>query len=197
MRTLALVIVLGSVPAAADLLKMKQVDSTNMHMADQRGAMHWSEDITVTVDLGAKGRVQVLSKGTRGEHNLDVINNTNYNTDETTTWTTAWKGAWKIEKGALVMQLGLVKDDCKAEKDDNGTKTPMTCKAAKNAVMRCSAASVELEVGTKKQKTAAWRCAPDDARDLGESPSSWLLGKKRCIEVHAGRMMPMSFVPCP
>ncbi|MFN0246537.1 MAG: hypothetical protein ACKV2T_06490 [Kofleriaceae bacterium] len=199
MRALATIGVLAvASPVAAEVLEMRQFDSTNVHMANQAGATHSSEDISITVNLGGNGRVTVLSKGTRKEHVLDVINGTNYNTDETTTWVTGWKGGWKIVKGALVMELGTVKDTCTAEKTEQGTKSAMTCKAARDGmVMRCSATSVKIEVGAKKtKKVAAWKCASEDERDIGESPTTWWLGKGRCIEVRAGRMMPLSFGPC-
>lgn len=197
MRALVLAAVLAAAPnARAEVLTMRVFDSTNLHMANHAGAMHWSEDITITVNLGAKGRAQVLSKGARGDHHMDVIGNATHNTDTKTTWTTAWKGGWKIVKGVLVLELGLVKDSCEKVKEEQGSKTTETCKAARqSAVMRCSTETVE--VGDKKTKVSAWRCATDDARDLGESPTSWLLGKKRCIQVNAGRKMPMSYAPCP
>lgn len=196
MRALLLIAVLGA-PASAEVLTMRQVDATNMHMADQRGARNWREDMTVTVNLGAKGRVTVDSKGMRRDHAMDVFDGRTYNTDDTTTWTTSWKGTWKITKGALVMDLALVKDACTAELDEQGTKTKKACKAArKSAVMRCTTTSVEVDVDAKKRNVAAWQCATDDARDLGESPTTWWLGKDRCIEVHAGRMTSMSFGAC-
>jgi hypothetical protein len=195
MRVLALLVVLGVSSAGAEVLTMRQVDSTNVHMANQRGAINSREDITITVDLGAKGRLDVVSKGMRGEHNLDVINGTNYNTDEKTTWTTTWNGTWTITKGALALDLALVKDTCSAVREEQGTKTVKTCRAArKNALIRCTSTSVAIE-GAKK-KAAAWQCGSDDPRDVGESPQTWWLGKDRCIEVHAGRMMAMSFAPC-
>jgi len=184
-------------PVAADVLKMRQVDSTNLHIANDEGAIHWSEDLAITVDLGAKSRVGVVSKGTRGEHNMYVVNNGTYNTDDTVTWLTTWRGTWKIAKDTLTLDLAVVKDTCTAVRDERGTKTPKTCTAAsKLAVITCTAATVGVEIGAKLKKTAAWRCAPDDASSVGESPASWLLGKDRCIEVRGGRMMPMSFGPC-
>lgn len=197
-RALVIASMVVASPAVAETLTMKQFDSTNLHMADNRGAMHWSADITITMTLGTNKRVTVLSKGTRGDHQMDVINNASYNTDTKTEWTTGWKGVWKIEKGVLVLQLGVLKNDCSKVKDDRGTKTNETCSVAReSAVMRCSTETVELGDGKKKTKVAAWRCAPDDPRDLGESPTSWLFGKKRCIQVSGGRKMPMSYSPCP
>ena len=78
-----LVVAIAS-PAAAEVLRMRQVDSTNLHMAGQRGARNWRQDITVTVNLGAKGRVDVASKGMRRDHAMDVFDGRSYNTDDTT-----------------------------------------------------------------------------------------------------------------
>jgi hypothetical protein len=196
MRAVLLIAVLGAT-ASADVLKMRQVDSTNLHMAGQRGARNWRQDITITVNLGAKGRADVSSKGMRRDHAMDVFDGRTYNTDDTTTWTTSWKGTWKITKGSLVLDLALVKDACSAELDEQGTKTQKACKGArKSAVMRCTTRTVELDVDVKKQTVPAWHCSSDDARDVGESPTTWWLGKDHCIEVHAGRMSAMSFEPC-
>jgi hypothetical protein len=199
MRALFLALALAlalAPPAAAEVLTMRVFDATNLHMADQRGARNWSQDITVTVDLGAKGRASVAVKGKRRDHSMDVFDGRSYNTDDVTTWTTSWKGTYKRTKDSLVLDLALGKDTCTAVRDEEGTQTTKTCKAARNAVMRCTSTTVDLEIGTKKQSVAAWQCASDDTRDVGESPATWWLGKNRCIEVHAGRMSPLSFGAC-
>ncbi len=195
MRALALLVVAIASPAAAEVMTMRLVDSTNLHMAGQRGARNWRQDITITVDLRAKGRVEVAAKGLRREHAMDVFDGRTYNTDDTTTWTTSWKGTWKKSKGSLVLDLTLVKDACTAEHDEEGTTTQKTCKAArKSAVMRCTATTLEL--GATKETVDAWRCATDDARDLGESPTAWWLGASTCIQVVDGRMSGLSFARC-
>lgn len=190
-------VLLGVSPASAEVLKVRHVDSTNLHLAESRGAIHTSVDLTVTVDLGAKGRVDVSSTGMRGESNMYVVDDATYNTDDKTTWTTSWKGTWKKSKDSLVLALVLVKDACSATREEGGAKTARTCKGArKSAVLRCASSTVEIDVGAKKTMAPAWSCASDDPRDLGESPLTWVMGKARCIEMHGGRKTPLSFAPC-
>lgn len=193
----AFVLVAMVATADAEVLRMRQVDSTNLHIAGNRGAIHTRDDTTITVDLAAKGRVDVTSKGARGEHDMYVVNNATYNTDDKTTWLTTWRGTWKITKDTLALDLSLVKDTCVAVREEGSTKTPRTCAAAsKRALISCTTERVDVEVGAKKQAVSAWRCAADGTSTLGESPRSWVLGKDRCIEVHGGRKTTMSFAPC-
>ena len=71
MRFLGLLLVPSLVAAApATKLVMQRVDATNVHLADDLGAMHWDEDTTVTVELGANGKVAASVAGTRKDHNL-------------------------------------------------------------------------------------------------------------------------------
>lgn len=51
-------------------LSMKHTEGTNLHIADHRGAIHWSADIRIMVDLQADKKLEAVSTGTRGEHNL-------------------------------------------------------------------------------------------------------------------------------
>lgn len=197
MRALVVIALVGTT-ARADVLTMRQLDSTNLHLANNRGAIHTSDDVTISVDLGAKGRVDVVSKGTRGQHDMYVMNGASYSVDEKATWTTTWLGTWRVTKGVLALDLSLVKDACSAVRDEGGTKSNQSCRAAtKRAVLECTTETIEVETGAKKPaKVAAWRCTPDDKSALGESPSSWVLGKDRCIEVRGGRKTPFSYGRC-
>jgi hypothetical protein len=198
------VIIANALPAGAEVLHMRQVDATNLHIANQQGAIHWTEDIAIDVGLRVKASVDVIAKGTRSEHNLYVTNGASYNTDDTVTWTTTWRGTWKRANGALSLELVLDKDSCSAVRDEGGAKTAKPCKAAgKKAVLACTADRVDVETGAKKRAVAVWRCSPADGSELGESPSSWVFAsegktdKQRCIEVHAGHMAQMTYAQCP
>ena len=197
---LALLVLVPSLAAAAPATKlsMKRVDSTNVHLADGEGAIHWDEDTTVVVDLRANGNVAASVSGTRKEHNLY----SSYSTDEVTTWKTTWTGTFRRSSDTLELSLVLDADTCSRVKTthDDAHAVPderLACRAAaKRTTVTCTTTSVELTTGSNKPiKTDAWTCSQASSDDLGESPA-WLLGKSRCIRVGAGHMATTSYAPC-
>lgn len=200
MRRLALCFLLLASVSHADTLRMKRVDSTNLHMANQRGARHWTDDYSITLELGAKGKASVTSKGMRSNHDMDVINNRAYNTEDRAKWTTTWRGTWSIKADTLTLVLDLVKHDCKAEKDDNGNVSVEPCKiASAKATLECTSSTIDLENRTtnKSTKAAAWVCSPGPSTELAESAGTLIFAKSGCVEVNGGHMTSNSFARCP
>jgi hypothetical protein len=186
-----------TLPAAADpkptRLTMQFIEGTNLHMANQRGAINWSADIKLTVDLLAAGRLEAVATGWKKEHNLDVRpSGTSWNTDDETKLTLKWTGAWSETPGKMTLDLSLVSESCTHTQTTNrGAPETLECRhASKAAKLECTSISVDLEdlaKPGKKLATPAWACAPKDFDDLGESPG-WLLGKATCIKTF-GRSM--------
>lgn len=186
MTRAALVLVLVAGTAHADRFKMRKTDSTNMHLADQRGATHWRDDITVTVELRADKKLTAVATGTRGTHNYyNDGPGAPYNTDDDTAFTTKWTGTWSAQSGSLVLDLALAGDRCKrARTSDKFPTETLACRTpAKRTRVTCATETVELS--DPKRTTEAWICQPAAPEDLGESPA-WVLGKTRCIEVLGG-----------
>jgi len=196
-RRLLLLFVPSLVAAApATKLTMKRVDSTNVHLANDMGAMHWDDDTTVEVELRANGKVAASVAGTRKEHNLY----SGYYTDDVTTWKTTWTGTFKRASDSIVMELVLDADHCSRTKKthDDAHTVPdeqLACRpAAKRTTVTCSTEQIDFsDANNKTIKLDAWSCSPSD--DMGESPA-WLFGKNRCVRVSGGHMMSMHYAPC-
>jgi hypothetical protein len=183
-------------------LAMKRTEGTNLHIADGQGAIHWSADIRITVDLQADKKLEAAATGTRGEHNLYAGGpGPSYNTDETTTWTTRWNGTWAIAGDKLVLDLVLAEHKCSHTKTTAEQKPEvLPCDtASKQTQLVCTSAQIKLEDlarPNKSQQVAAWRCNAKDSTDLAESPSQWVLGKTSCIETLGGHMTRDVFRAC-
>ena len=186
MHRALLVLLLPSV-ALADRLTMKRLDGTNLHIAGNRGAIHWSEDTTVVLDLAADHKLAAAVSGTRGESNLY----TSYSTDDVTTWATTWTGTWARQGDALVLDLALASERCaRVKTSSDAAPVTLACRVpAKHKRVACTSAQVELADHTHAD---AWTCAGDD---LGESPG-WLLGKAGCLASLGGHMGRFSVQPC-
>ena len=201
MRALLCSIVLLASTASADKMRMKVVESTNLHMANQAGARHWTEDYEIGVLLGAKGKASVTSKGMHSNHDMTMMNNTPYNTEDSATWTTTWRGTWIIKGDVLSLELDLVKHDCKGEQDENGRKTVAPCKTASaKATLTCASQVIDVENRTsgKTAKSAAWMCSPAaTGTELAESTGPWVFAKGGCVEVRGGHMTANTFARCP
>jgi hypothetical protein len=187
---------------ASTRLAMKRTEGENLHLADQAGAIHWSADIRITVDLRSDKKLTAISKGTRGEHNLYAGGpGPSYNTDETTTWTTRWNGTWAIADDKLVLDLVLAEHNCTHTKTTTGEKPEdLPCKvASKQTQLNCTSKQIELEDAShpdKPQHADAWSCGAKTSSDLAESPSRWVLGKTACIETLGGHMSSDLFRRC-
>lgn len=183
-------------------LAMKRTEGTNLHIAGGRGAIHWSADIRITVDLQADKQLVAVAQGTRGEHNLYADGpGLSYNTDDATTWTTRWSGTWAIAGDELTLDLVLSDHTCKHTKTTTGGKPEiLPCEvASKQAQLVCASEQLKLEdvaQPTKARQVAAWRCHAKDATELGESPPQWVLGKTTCIETLGGHMTHDVFRAC-
>lgn len=196
MRATLLLLAIGT--SHADTLRMRRVDATNLHMADHEGARSWHVDYAITLDLAAKTKAVVTSRGTRRDHDMFVFDNRTHNIDERFTWTTTWRGSWSIKANALALTLDLEKHECKGVKDDNGAKTPLPCRpASAKASLACTLDAVALEdrAANKSAKSAAWRCSPAAGTELGES-TIWVFAKAGCIEVNGGNMTSLSYARC-
>jgi hypothetical protein len=191
--------IVGAAPATK--LSMKRFDSTNLHIANNMGAMHWDEDTTVDLELRANGKVAASAAGMRKDHNLYASSAGSYYTDDTTTWKTTWTGTFQRASDTLVMNLVLGADTCsriKTTHDDAHTvpDEKLACNAAaKQTTVTCSTTQIEMSDPSthKPVKVDAWSCSPSDT--LGESPP-WLFGKNRCIRVGGGHKTSLSYAPC-
>jgi hypothetical protein len=183
-------------------LAMKRTDGTNLHITNQEGAIHWSADIRITVDLLADKKLVAVAKGTRGEHNLYAGGSgPSYNTDDETAWTTRWNGTWAIAGDQLTLDLVLVDHTCKHTKTTTGAEPEIVpCEvASKQAQLVCTSEQIQIDDATppnKPRRVAAWRCSAKDSGDLAESPSQWVLGKTTCIETLGGHMSHDAFRAC-
>ena len=191
----------GAAPKATRLA-MKRTEGTNRHIAGGRGAIHWSADIRITVDLQADKQLMAVAQGTRGEHNLYAEGpGPSYSTDDATTWTTRWGGTWVIAGDALTLDLVLSDHTCKYTKTTTGyVPAILSCEAAsKQTQLVCTSEQLTLEdvaQSTKAQQVAAWHCHAKDTTSLGESPPQWVLGKTTCIETLGGHMTHDAFRAC-
>jgi len=183
-------------------LAMKRTEGTNLHIANQEGAIHESADIRITVDLLADKELVAVAKGTRGEHNLFAGGpGPSYNTDDETAWTTRWGGTWAIDGNKLTLDLLLVDHTCKHTKTTTDAKPEvLPCEvASKQTQLACISEQIQLDDVTppnKPQQVAAWRCSAKDSSDLAESSSQWVLGKTTCIETLGGPMSHEAFRAC-
>jgi hypothetical protein len=199
MRALLFCLIFVASSASAETLRMKRVESTNLHMANGAGAHKWSWDYAITLELGSKGKVRVISTGKRREHRMEVINNRSDNTEERAAWTTTWQGTWTKGK-TLELALELVKHDCKGEKEDNNTTTVAPCRTpTAQAAITCTSDQIDVEntARTKSAKAAAWICSlVGEDTELAESSGPWVFAKRGCVTVHGGKMTPSSFAGC-
>lgn len=195
---LVLLLVSTAAAAAPAKLTMRVTDATNLHIANEGGAIHWDEDTTVTVELGTDGKVAASVAGTRKEHNLYARAAGSYNTDDVTTWSTAWTGTFKRATDKLELVLALASETCSRVKTTDGASPEkLACRAAaKQTTVTCTSANVTVtDPAGKSQPVAAWMCSPGSGADLGESPS-WLLGKSSCLEVSGGHAGTQAIQPC-
>jgi hypothetical protein len=196
----ALLIATAHADPRSTTLKMRHTDGTNLHMADQAGAIHWNADITVKVELRDDHKLVAAVTGTRGEHNLYARGSgPQYNTDEEMKLGIRWTGTWTRSADKLQLALVLADDTCtRIKTSDRFPTETLTCKpAAKRTQLACTTLAIELEDPSScaKRKVDAWSCAPASPGDLGESPS-WLLGKTTCIETTGAHMGRSSFHKC-
>ena len=203
MRSLFVVALLAA-PVAAQpkptRFTMQATDSTNLHIAGGRGAMHWTDDIKVTVDLLPAGRVEAVVAGTKKEHDLDVRAGQSFNSDELTTFAIKWSGAWSEAPGKLTLDLTLANERCTHTRTMEGAPPEtMPCRrAAKAAQLVCTLQDFELFDFAKpavKQKVPAWSCSAKNFDDLGESPG-WILGVTTCIKTSGGHHTSLVFEKC-
>jgi hypothetical protein len=187
---LGVMIVLGAAPVAAAppvTLRGQVLDGRNLHIANQGGAIHWSADIRITVELAADHTLTAQLVGNRSEHNLYADHGgASYNTDETTTWTADWRGTWRPQGAALALELTALAHTCQhARTSDRFAPETLPCRdPAPTAHLRCAPLKVTMvdPDTSRRVEAAAWSCgvAADDPA-LGESPPTWALGKTGCV----------------
>jgi hypothetical protein len=183
---LALAILLVTSVVRADTLAMKRIESENIHLANNQGAVNRNGDIRVDVELIAPDKLKVSSAGKRSDHNLY----TSFSTDEVVEWKTAWTGTWTKRAGALELQLVLATDTCTHTKQSSGAPLEtITCEpATKNAVVACTPETVALDAaaGAKPASRSAWHCTASSG-SLGETVEQWVLGAPGCLKSLGGR----------
>lgn len=193
--------------AAADTLTAHISDGTNLHMAGNRGAMHWDKDIAITLELAAAGKATLSSAGTTKEHVLDGGPGSR-NTDDISTWTTKWNGTWTKSGDKLALELSLVSHACKHEKKTTEFDTTknvwvsyapeqLPCQpAAKQTKLTCTTQTLQVGDLGKTQPKLAWTCTAPAPTDLAETSSYLVFGKAGCIDTRAGKMSATSYGPC-
>jgi hypothetical protein len=186
MKLALLLFAATSIAHAETRLMARWEEGEAIHIANENGAINRHGDIAIEVHLVAPDRLEVTAIGTRTEHNLFET----FSTDDETTWKTTWTGRWSEKPGALHLELIAVGDTCKHTK--TGTvEAPkaLPCKAvSKRAELACTTERVTLEDFTGSAKPVAvdaWQCGVTTG-ELGESPTSWLLGKSGCIKSVGG-----------
>jgi hypothetical protein len=191
---LGIVAVLATTAAAApQTLRMQWRESSNVHLADQEGAISHRRSIAITVKLFDRGKLSVTDDGEEVDHNLYR----DYSTTETTTWANRWVGKWSLANGALALELVLDKRTCTKAKDHgDGKRDKVPCDAVDRSVkLACKTVLVAVEDDAgKRSKVAAWQCTTDG--ELAETPATWTLGKRVCVRVASGRFGPDVFKPC-
>jgi hypothetical protein len=187
-------------------LSMKHTEGTNLHIANQGGAIHWQADIAITVELRDDQKLEVVSAGKRGEHNL-YPGPTSRSTEDDTVWTARWNGTWSQTGDKLQLDLVLVDDKCKHTKATTELDTArglwvnyapeiLSCKvASKQTQLACTSELLEIDDPTQP-RVAAWRCNAVVGADVAESPGQWVFGKTICIETLAGHMTSTSYRKC-
>ncbi|MFT3693333.1 MAG: hypothetical protein QM831_09355 [Kofleriaceae bacterium] len=190
-RVAALISLLAA-PALAEKLSLQRMSAESLHIANNEGAINTDDELSITIDLADKHRVDIIAVGSSKLHNLY---RNGRNTDDDIAWTTTWKGTFTRTAKSLAFDLELLKHDCQAQRTENDSAPePRTCKTpTKHAKVSCLLDSVEID----QKKVAAWRCSPDDKSDLAETQASWLLGKATCIKTLGGHHSPESFELCP
>lgn len=191
---LAIVVALTTTAAAApQTLRLQWRESSDVHLANQAGAINHRRSIDITVKLLDGGKLTASDDGSVSENNLYR----DYSTTETTTWSNRWRGTWKLDSGTLALALVLDKRTCsKAKEHSDARAEQLACDAVDRAVkMQCTTALVAVEDGAgKRTKTAVWRCSSDN--ELADTPAGWTLGKRVCVRTSAFRGDGDVFKPC-
>ncbi len=191
---LGIVAALATTAAAApQTLRMQWRESSDVHLADQGGAINHRRSIAITVKLLDRGKLTASDEGEVVDHNLYD----GYSTTETTTWTNRWVGKWSLANGALALELVLDKRTCTKAKEHSDTKRDkVPCDPVDRSVkLACKTTLVAVEDNAgKRSKVATWQCSTDG--ELADTPRGWTLGKRICVRVASGRFGPDVFQPC-
>jgi len=172
---------------------MQWRESSDVHIADQAGAINHRRSIGITVKLLDGGKLTAIDAGEVVDNNLYR----DYSTTKTTTWSNRWRGTWTLAKGVLALELVLDKRTCaKTKKHSDARAEQLPCDAVDRMVkMQCTTALVAVEDDAgKRTKTAAWRCSSDS--ELADTPAGWTLGKRVCIRGNVVRDAADLFHPC-
>lgn len=198
MRRALISIVVCAWPALAGAgptrLSMQWVNGENIHLAGQRGAINRRADKKIALELQAGGKLRGSDTGTTSDHNLYEDGSS---TTEESTWTNTWSGTWAMRGPAaareLLLELVLDGRACtRTRRENRAAPQAIACgPVSKQVRLACTTEQIEIDesTGAKKKVTrhAAWRCAPDAAVDLAETPRGWVLGKATCLQTAGGR----------
>ncbi|MEJ7597492.1 MAG: hypothetical protein WKG01_06240 [Kofleriaceae bacterium] len=173
----------GPALAAPQTLRMQWLESSNVHLADDAGAINHRRDGKVTVTLAAGGKLMATESGAVSDHNLYP----RYSTTTTTAWSNTWRGRWRIADGALALELELGKRTCtKSKGHSDAAAQTLACDAVDQILaFACKPETVAVEsAGGKRVKVAVWRCVT--AGELADAPTTWTLGKTTCVRTLGG-----------
>lgn len=180
MRAILLLLVPTAVSAAP--LEMRYLRSENLHIADQRGAINWFDEVTLTLDLKSNGTLAGRETGTSREHNLY----TSYSTEELQTWTQQWSGTWKQSGATLALEVVLGTRTCThTKKPSDGALAQLACKPVTPKI-RFACTTVQVTLRDKTADTV-WQCLPAGTVELDRTPMSWTFGKTSCVKTLGGR----------
>ena len=117
-----------ALPASAATLEMRYLRSENLHIANQRGAINWHDELTLTLDLQATGNLVGRESGRTREYNLYVRGTSSYTTEEIRQWTHHWSGTWKQTGSKLALDVVLDDRKCShTKKPSNGKIEQLAC----------------------------------------------------------------------
>jgi hypothetical protein len=180
-------------------LEARYLDGTNVHIANQGGAINRHTDVAIVVELRADGTLVATSTGTHRHGNL-YPGPSSRSTEDTTKWRTAWSGRWSESAAALTLDLARATASCARGETTREfdaanrrwvvyqpTVRPCRTGAAK---VRLTCTSLAVAVDDPAATIPAWRCSPATATELGETPSPWVLGTTACIESGVRRCRP-------
>lgn len=182
---------------APTTLKLEWDEGWNRHHTFGADGLRRHSDVTLHLLEG--GKAKALDKGTLTQSSLDRT----WGLKVTKTdWKNTWQGSWAVVGKRLQLKLNRSENKCEKTTEARGEKkqTQGCAAAPKRVVLDCDDAMVKVEPPLGNPKAAgkpqpAWLCIPrGKSAELGGTPSPWVFGQKRCLEVTSGG--PMRYALC-
>lgn len=175
-------------PPAPTQLSAQFVDESNIHLAENHGAINRRAQVTTTLSLRPDHTLVAEETGTRRESNLYE----NFTTQEQADWKNSWTGTWVSAGDKLMLELTLKTRHCERWKtyDSRSPKENLPCaKLSTSARLECRSEPVpihNLDHKTPGPTTQlAWLCVLATEAAMGETRLPWVFGKSTCIRAVA------------